>query len=103
MMREFNFDGLVGPSHNYSGLSYGNIASAEHYNSPSNPRAAALEGLDKMRLVAELGIPQAVIPPLARPNLRALHQLGFRGSPGAMLEAAHQADPVLLEIGRAHV
>jgi succinylarginine dihydrolase len=95
-MREYNFDGLVGPTHNYAGLSYGNLASAEHFNSPSNPRAAALEGLDKMRLVAELGVPQAILPPLARPNLRALHQLGFRGSPTAMLEAAWQADPVLL-------
>lgn len=95
-MREYNFDGLVGPTHNYAGLSYGNLASAVHYNSPSNPRAAALEGLDKMRLVAELGVPQAILPPLARPNLRALHQLGFRGSPTAMLEAAGQADPVLL-------
>lgn len=95
-MREFNFDGLVGPTHNYAGLSYGNIASAKHYNSPSNPRAAALEGLDKMRLVAELGVAQAVLPPLARPNLRALHQLGFRGSPNAMLEAAYRADPLLL-------
>lgn len=96
MMREFNFDGLVGPSHNYSGLSYGNIASALHYNSPSNPKAAALEGLDKMRLVADLGVAQAVLPPLARPNLRVLHQLGFRGSPTAMLESAYRADPVLL-------
>ncbi|MBW8898636.1 MAG: N-succinylarginine dihydrolase, partial [Massilia sp.] len=25
--REFNFDGLVGPSHNYAGLSFGNVAS----------------------------------------------------------------------------
>jgi succinylarginine dihydrolase len=96
MMREFNFDGLVGPSHNYAGLSYGNIASAQHYNSPSNPRAAALEGLDKMRLVADLGVAQAVLPPLARPNLRALHLLGFRGSPSAMLDAAHRADPAVL-------
>lgn len=95
-MREYNFDGLVGPTHNYAGLSHGNLASAAHYNSPSNPRAAALEGLDKMRLVADLGIGQAVLPPLARPNLRALHQLGFRGSPTAMLQAAWQADPVLL-------
>lgn len=95
-MREYNFDGLVGPTHNYAGLSYGNLASAAHFNSPSNPRAAAMEGLDKMRLVAELGTPQAILPPLARPNLRALHQLGFRGSPTAMLESAWQADPVLL-------
>lgn len=95
-MREFNFDGLVGPTHNYAGLSYGNVASALHQNAPSNPRQAALQGLAKMRLVASLGISQAVIPPLVRPNLRALHQLGFRGSPAMKVESAWQADPVLL-------
>ena len=27
MAYEVNFDGLVGPTHNYAGLSYGNVAS----------------------------------------------------------------------------
>ena len=27
---EINFDGLVGPTHNFSGLAYGNIASSQH-------------------------------------------------------------------------
>lgn len=94
--REYNFDGLVGPTHNYAGLSWGNVASAKHQNATANPRAAALEGLAKMRRVAALGIGQAVLPPLVRPNLRLLHELGFRGSPGEMIERAGRSDPVLL-------
>ena len=27
---EFNFDGLVGPTHNYAGLAQGNLASQEN-------------------------------------------------------------------------
>jgi succinylarginine dihydrolase len=94
--REYNFDGLVGPTHNYAGLSWGNVASAKHQNATANPRAAALEGLAKMRRVAALGIGQAVLPPLARPNLCLLRDLGFRGSPGEMIERAGKSDPVLL-------
>ena len=39
---EVNFDGLVGPTHNYSGLSFGNTASTSHKLSISNPKEAAL-------------------------------------------------------------
>ena len=46
---EINFDGIVGPSHNYAGLSLGNIASASHGGDVSYPRAAALQGVAKMR------------------------------------------------------
>jgi succinylarginine dihydrolase len=62
--REFNFDGIVGPTHNYSGLSYGNIASTSHKNVPSHPRAAALQGLENEAARA-LGIGQAFLPPPA--------------------------------------
>ncbi len=62
-MREFQFDGLVGPTHNYGGLSPGNVASTMHGGEVSNPRAAALQGLSKMRLVRDLGVAQAVLPP----------------------------------------
>lgn len=37
---EVNFDGIVGPTHNFSGLSYGNVASMEHKQVVSHPRAA---------------------------------------------------------------
>lgn len=96
--QEFNFDGIVGPTHNYAGLSWGNVASASHSLQVSSPRAAALEGLAKMRLVASLGIGQAVLPPLCRPNLRLLRALGFSGSPREVLERVSRTDPVLFAI-----
>ena len=46
MIREINFDGIIGPSHNYAGLSLGNLASTRHAGDVSQPRAAALQGLD---------------------------------------------------------
>ena len=49
MLREINFDGIVGPSHNYAGLSLGNLASSRNAGAASYPRAAALQGLAKMR------------------------------------------------------
>ncbi len=95
-MLEANFDGLVGPTHNYAGLAHGNVASQRNGRRPSNPRAAALQGLEKMRLVADLGIPQAVLPPPLRPNLDWLRSIGFTGKDGQVLERVAQADPVLL-------
>jgi succinylarginine dihydrolase len=94
--REFNFDGIIGPTHNYAGLSYGNVASMRHRQSTSNPKQAALEGLAKMRFLAHLGIRQAVLPPQERPNLKLLRSLGFTGSDAAILESAHRADPAIL-------
>jgi succinylarginine dihydrolase len=63
--REFNFDGLVGPSHNYAGLSFGNVASFSNVKSASNPKQAALQGLAKMRALAARGFAQALLPPQA--------------------------------------
>jgi succinylarginine dihydrolase len=94
--REFNFDGIAGPTHNYAGLSRGNLASLKHGGQLSNPRAAALEGLEKMRFIAELGVGQAVLPPHPRPDVRALRRLGFSGSDPAVLEAAWRLEPRLL-------
>jgi succinylarginine dihydrolase len=93
---EVNFDGLVGPTHNYAGLSHGNLASQQSKHRISNPRAAALEGLAKMKLLAGLGVPQAVLPPHERPDVYALHRLGFSGGDAEVLWKARQADPVLL-------
>jgi len=87
-VREYNFDGLVGPTHSYAGLSRGNLASQTNAGKPANPRRAALEGLSKMRFVAGLGVGQAVLPPQPRPSLRALRQLGFRGTDEQILTAA---------------
>ncbi len=77
---EINFDGLVGPSHNYAGLSLGNLASASHGGDPSYPRAAALQGLDKMRHNLALGLTQGFFAPLPRPNPGFLSALGL-GTP----------------------
>lgn len=92
--REYNFDGLVGPTHNYAGLSHGNVASLSHAGQNANPREAALQGLGKMRFVDSLGVGQAVLPPHERPSLRTLRRLGFRGSDEEVLARA-AADPEL--------
>src|SRR3954468_20134593 len=86
--REYNFDGIVGPTHNYGGLSVGNIASMAHEGNVANPRLAALEGLQKMRFVHANGVGQAVLPPHDRPSLRTLRRLGFTGSDEDVLVAA---------------
>lgn len=69
---EINFDGLVGPTHNYAGLSLGNLAATAHAGQPSYPRAAALQGLDKMRGNMSLGLTQGFFVPAPRPNQRFL-------------------------------
>ncbi len=88
---EVNFDGLPGPTHNFAGLSAGNNASRAHRRQVSHPRAAALEGLAKMRLLHGMGVRQAVLPPHPRPSLEALRRLGF----GSAAEAADVAPHVL--------
>jgi succinylarginine dihydrolase len=95
-MLEHQFDGLVGPTHHYAGLSPGNLASQAHAGEVSNPRAAALEGLAKMRHVRSLGVPQAVLPPQPRPSMKLLRRLGFTGSDQAVLERAWKEAPELL-------
>ncbi len=94
---EINFDGLVGPTHNYAGLSHGNIASMAHRGAVANPREAALQGLAKMKRLADLGLPQGVLPPHERPSIAALRGLGFSGrNDAAILRAAARQAPALL-------
>jgi succinylarginine dihydrolase len=93
---EVNFDGLVGPTHNFAGLSVGNVASMSHRGAVSHPRAAALEGLAKMKRLADLGLPQAVLPPHARPDPDTLRAFGFRGRDAAVLRSAARTAPELL-------
>ncbi len=95
---EVNFDGIVGPTHNFAGLSHGNVASQANDSTASSPRDAALEGLEKMRVVRDLGLVQAVLPPHQRPNLRALHRLGFFGPPEQALAAVAEKEPRLLRL-----
>ena len=76
MLREINFDGIVGPSHNYAGLSFGNVASMGHAGQASEPRAAALQGIDKMRANLALGLAQGIFLPHPRPHRGWLARLG---------------------------
>jgi succinylarginine dihydrolase len=94
--REFNFDGLVGPTHHYGGLAEGNRASVGHRFQVSHPRMAALQGLEKMRVLAGMGIGQAILPPLYRPRLDVLRGAGFTGADQQMIEAAFRHSPSLL-------
>lgn len=93
---EVNFDGLIGPTHNYAGLSFGNIASATNAGQTARPRLAALQGLAKMRALMDLGLPQGFLLPHERPNARVLRDLGFAGSDAEVCAAAWAADPGLL-------
>jgi succinylarginine dihydrolase len=93
---EANFDGLIGPTHNYAGLSIGNLASTGHGGIVAHPKAAALQGLAKMKLLVDLGLVQGVLPPQDRPAIWRLRELGFRGADQAVLEQAWAADPALV-------
>ncbi len=94
---EVNFDGLVGPTHNYAGLSFGNVASLSNANAVSSPKQAAKQGLAKMKALSDMGMQQGVLAPQERPDLATLRRLGFTGSDGAVLEAAaKQARQVML-------
>lgn len=93
---EVNIDGLVGPTHHFGGLGFGNVASHKHAGRIANPRAAALQGLEKMWRLAVLGIPQFFLPPPPRPNRNWLRQLGFGGSLGDQLNRAATEAPLLL-------
>jgi succinylarginine dihydrolase len=87
MLREINFDGIVGPSHNLSGLSLGNLAATRNAGRTAFPRKAALEGLAKMRANLALGLVQGILLPHNRPNERWL----------ALLSASmDRADPALI-------
>jgi len=74
-MVEINFDGLIGPSHNFAGLSPGNLAATQHAGQVARPRAAALQGIAKMRANLDLGLTQGIFYPLARPDHRWLETL----------------------------
>jgi len=91
-----NLDGLVAPNHHYAGLGQGNLASQLHRGNLSSPKEAALQGLEKMWLLHQLGVPQGIIPPPLRPELSLLYAAGFSGSTAQVLEQAWQQAPELL-------
>lgn len=93
---EANFDGLVGPTHNYAGLSYGNVASTSNEKAASNPKLAAKQGLEKMKTLHDLGFKQGVLAPHERPNVSALRQIGFTGSDAEVIVKAGKEVPAIL-------
>lgn len=94
---EMNFDGLVGPTHNYGGLSYGNVASQSNSQVASSPKEAAKQGLAKMKALMEMGFKQGVLAPQERPDVAVLRRLGFTGSDTQVIErAAKEAMPLLV-------
>lgn len=95
-MRHACFDGLVGGTHCYAGLASGNLASLSSAGRCANPRAAALQGLEKMNAVRKRGILQGILPPHERPQIGLLRELGFDGSAERVLEQALRRAPHLL-------
>src|ERR1044072_8051369 len=114
---EINFDGIIGPSHNYAGLSHGNLAATRNRGEVSHPRAAALQGIAKMRANLALGLTQAILLPHARPDRRWLESLATTYedaaphtqaqslSPSAMwaANAAHVSPAPDTQDGRCHL
>ena len=98
-MKQFEvyFDGLVGPTHNYAGLSYGNVASLNNASAESSPKQAAKQGLKKMKALADLGMIQGVLAPQARPDVDALRRLGFSGSDANVLQQAAKQAPAIFQ------
>ena len=94
---EYNFDGLIGPTHNYGGLSLGNLASAKNAGEVARPKQAALQGLAKMRRLMQLGVSQGVLLPHERPHLPTLHAWGFKGAPEQAIAEAFRTDPALFQ------
>jgi succinylarginine dihydrolase len=84
---EINFDGIVGPSHNYAGLALGNLAATRNAGRISRPREAALQGIAKMRTAIGLGLAQGILLPHPRPDHRWL----------AALTIEHEAAPAHLQ------
>jgi len=94
---EANFDGLVGPTHNYGGLGSGNVASITNAQAVSSPRQAALQGLAKSKALADLGLIQGILPPHERPYLPKLRQEGIGGTDEQVLFQAANRSPHLLQ------
>ena len=93
---EMNFDGLVGPTHNYAGLSSGNVASMKNAGENSSPKKAAKQGLLKAKALSDLGVPQGILAPHLRPDLNVLRSIGFSGSEEQIISKAFKQAPEVL-------
>jgi succinylarginine dihydrolase len=79
-------------------LSAGNIASQNHRLMVSHPKAAALQGIQKMRTLMQLGYRQGFLPPQLRPDFTLLRQLGFSGDASNLLKQVLEQEPELLSL-----
>ena len=93
---ELQIDRLVGPTHHFGGLGVGNNASQASFGQVSNPAAAAIQGLDKMRLIAELGLIQLILAPQPRPDMAFLKGIGFTENDRDTFKRVYQQSPELL-------
>ena len=93
---ELNLDGIVGPTHNYAGLSRGNVASTASEGRVSSPRQAAKQGLAKAAFLSSLGVAQGFLPPHERPHIPTLRSLGFSGTDADVLARVAKESPILL-------
>ncbi|MCF6192839.1 MAG: N-succinylarginine dihydrolase, partial [Kangiellaceae bacterium] len=75
------------------GLSVGNVASLKNAAQASNPKQGALQGLAKMKALSDMGLKQAVLPPLERPDVHVLRQLGFSGTDEKVIARAASEAP----------
>ncbi|MCB0392233.1 MAG: N-succinylarginine dihydrolase [Bdellovibrionales bacterium] len=100
---EANFDGLIGPTHNYAGLSLGNVASMGNKKQVSSPKEAALQGLLKMKTLYDMGFVQGVLAPHSRPHIGYLKRLGFNGKSESevIVDAAKKAPEILASLTSA--
>lgn len=94
---EINFNGIAGPTHVFSGLSHGNLASKSNDGKVSNPKKAALQSLKKMRFCHKLGLKEAIIPPQRRPDLSSLNTIKKSSDKMRILEEIYQYDPKLFK------
>ncbi len=92
---EVNFHCLVGPTHHFGGLSFGNLASTKNKATLSNPKRAALQGLTKMRYLRDRGFIQAILPPHERPHLPSLYNRGLSALMRRVMRAAYEKIPTI--------
>jgi len=91
--QEVNFNGIPGPTHLFSGLGMGNLASMTNEGQLSHPQKAALQSLEKIKFLFQLGSIEAIIPPHRRPYLDILNFYGYSGTPMEKILQAYSLDP----------
>lgn len=90
---ELNIDALPGLTHHYGGHALGNLPSMQNKERVSHPKQAALQSLEKMRMVHRFGTPQMVFPPHFRPSITTLQEIGFSGGDEQIVAQAVQQIP----------